>query len=96
MIDFLLGCIVTSAIAFLIHHFGPQATKAFALNLEIRIKTMVTEAANAIIAEIQALPGQYANQPNAALAAEQQNHADDLSAIDAAVKAAAPAPVEGQ
>lgn len=53
MIDFLLGCIVTGAVAFLIHHFGPKATETFLLNFERRFQTMLSEAFNAALQRLE-------------------------------------------
>ncbi len=82
----------------------PNRPLVIKLNLEIHVST--TQEGQTLVAAIQALPGQFAavetaqtaalqqqlDAANAALAAEKQNHADDLAAASAAVQAATPQP----
>lgn len=72
------------------------------IKIELEIFVSTTAEAEAIVTAIQALPAAFtaANQAaitaatadiEAQLAAEKQNHADDLAAIQGAVTTAAPA-----
>ena len=70
------------------------------INLHLRIETMTTSEAQAIVAAIEALPAQFASSnsglqtqldaANAALATEKQDHAEDLTAIQTAVQQITP------
>lgn len=96
MLDFLFGCLVTAAGFLAYQHFagttpgkpGSPSESPWETALFARIEKMITDAANTIIAAIQALPAKF--DTSAALEAEKADHADDLNAISQAVSAITP------
>ena len=83
--------------------FGPRNPNLIRIIIEA---DMTTPEGQALVQAIQALPAAFSaaqakatqdlqsqlDAANAALAAEKQNHADDLAAAEAAVQAASPPP----
>lgn len=86
MIDFLLGICVGGALVYALNHFkgsSPPKAPDFLLNLETRIKTMISDAMTQALADLKAtIDAKLANGSSEAIqSAVEAKDAEDTQAV---------------